>query len=264
MRRGALGRWAGELECKTSPTCQGGKGKAHLKLRYTNGPFKFQELCILTASDASFAGKPGSKSQQGRTHFLVPAHQLLNPKCCDYDAMVVSFSSTMIKKVCRATPQAETYALQNAQEAGGRVPALLAELYGYGTASRRAIPHVMLSGCRSLVANSNTEVPSRVQDNRLQIELDSIRQSIFDGDGRRTAEVYPKGGNRVDWVATATQVADCCTKSMKPTYMPKVLSTCQYHISREGYSKPSAGGNVTVPRGQEELESAQTETSAVG
>ena len=123
------------------------------------------------------------------------------------------------------------------------------------------IPHVMLSDCRSLVANLNTEVPSRVQDKRLQIELESIRQSIFDGDGRRTAEVYPKGGDRVDWVATATQVADCLTKSMKPTvtYMLKVLSTCQYQISREGYSKPSAGGNATVPKGQEELESAQTE-----
>ena len=108
----------------------------------------------------------------------------------------------------------------------------------------------MLSDCRSLVANLNTEVPSRVQDKRPQIELDAIRQSIFDGDGRRTAEVYPKGGDRVDWVATATQAAD--TKSMKPTYMLRVLDTCKYQVSREGYSKPSAGGNEgeTVPKGQ--------------
>ena len=134
--------------------------------------------------------------------------------------MIVSSSSTTIKRVCRATLQAETYALQNAQEAGDRVRALLAELYGYGTtgpewhdASRRAIPHVMLSDCRSLVANLNTEVPSRVQDKRLQIELDAIRQSIFDGDGRRTAEVYPKAGDCVDWVATATQVADCSLRA---------------------------------------------------
>ena len=230
-----------------------------LKLRYKNGPFNFQELGVLTASDASFAGEPNSRSQQGRIHFLVPAQQLLNPECCEYDVMVVSFSSTTIKRVCRATLQAETYALQNAQEAGDRVRALLAELYEYGTtdpswheASRRAIPHVMLSDCRSLVANLNTEVPSRVQDKRLQIELDAIRQSIFDGDGRRTAEVYPKGGDRVDWVATATQIADCLTKSMKPTYMLRVLDTCKYQVSREGYSKPSAGGNGgdTVPKGQ--------------
>ena len=72
-----------------------------------------------------------SKSQQGRIHFLVPGHQLLDLKCCDYDVMIVSFSSTTIKRVCRATLQAETYALQNAQEAGDRVRALLAELYGH-------------------------------------------------------------------------------------------------------------------------------------
>ena len=119
-----------------------------LKLRYNNGPFNFQELGVLTASDASLAGEPGSKSQQGRIYFLVHAQQLLDPKRCDYDVMIVSFSSTTIKRVCRATLQAETYALQNAQEAGDRVRAQLAELYGYVTdgttgpdASRRAIPH---------------------------------------------------------------------------------------------------------------------------
>ena len=104
-----------------------------LKLRYKNGPFDFQELGVLIASDASFAGEPNSRSQQGRIHFLVPAQQLLNPECCEYDVMIVSFSSTTIKRVCRATLQAETYALQNTQEAGDRVRALLAELYGYGT-----------------------------------------------------------------------------------------------------------------------------------
>ena len=125
--------------------------------------------------------------------------------------------------------------------------------------SRRAIPHALLSDSRSLVANLNTEVPTRVQDKRLQIELDAIRQSIFDGDGRRTAEVYPKGGDRVDWAATATQIADCSTKSMKPTYMLRVLDTCRYQILREGYSKPSANSEATAPVGQSELESARTE-----
>ena len=54
-----------------------------LKLHYKNGPFNFQELRVLTASDALFAGEPGSKSQQGRIHFLVPAPQLLDPECCE-------------------------------------------------------------------------------------------------------------------------------------------------------------------------------------
>ena len=58
---------------------------------------------------------------------------------------------------------------------------------------------------------------------------------------------------RVDWVATATQIADCLTKRMKPTYMLKVLDTCKYQISRDGYSKPSAGSEATAAIGQEEL-----------
>ena len=77
--------------------------------------------------------------------------------------MVVSFSSTAINRICRATLQAETYA-QNAQEG---VRALVAELYGHSVdgpgwheASRRAIPHMMVSDCRSLVGSLNTNVPS--------------------------------------------------------------------------------------------------------
>ena len=117
------------------------------KLRYKNGAFDFMELGILMASDVSFANEAGSKSQQGRIHFLAPAEQLLDPKCCKYDVLDVAFASTTIKRVCRATLQAETYALQGAMEAGDTIRALLAELYGVSSpgqdwleCSRRHIP----------------------------------------------------------------------------------------------------------------------------
>ena len=45
-----------------------------LKLRYKNGPFNFQELGVLTASDASFAGEPGSN---------VPARHDTFPSTCE-------------------------------------------------------------------------------------------------------------------------------------------------------------------------------------
>ena len=41
-----------------------------LNLRYKNGPFNFQELGVLTASDASFAGEPGSKSAGYTSQYL--------------------------------------------------------------------------------------------------------------------------------------------------------------------------------------------------
>ena len=98
--------------------------------------------------------------------------------------------------------------------------------------ARKHVPHIMLSDCRSLVDHLNVEVPARVQDKRLQIELNALRPAIFLDDGTRTASHYPAGGDRVDWCDTHTQIADCFTKSMKPDYLLKVLATCSYEISR--------------------------------
>ena len=149
------------------------------------------KLGVLTASDASFAGERDLKSQQGRIHFLAPAEQLINKDNCVFDIFLVSYASTTIKKVCRATLQAETYALQSAQEAGDRIPAVLAKMYGHldgedhwHDASRMHVPHVTLSDCHSPMDNLNVEVPGRVQDKRLQMELNALRQSIFAVDGR--------------------------------------------------------------------------------
>ena len=72
------------------------------------------KLGVFTASDASFAGETQLKSQQGRVHFLCPTDQLRDPENCLFDVMLVSYSSTTIKRVCRASLQAETYALQDA------------------------------------------------------------------------------------------------------------------------------------------------------
>ena len=170
-----------------------------LKIRYRHsGSLDFMKLGVLTASDASFAGETQLKSKQGRIHFLCPVEQLIDPDNCLFDVALVSCSSTTIKRVCRATLQAGTYALQNAQEAGDKIRAVLAEMYGHLSSvpewyesARKHVPHVMLSDCRSLVDHLNVEVPARVQDKRLQIELNALRQAIFLDDGTRTVNHYP-------------------------------------------------------------------------
>ena len=211
-----------------------------LKIRYKHGICEFMQLGVLTASDASFAAEPGMRSQQGRIHFLAPRKQLTDPSNCDFDVMLVSYSSTTIKRVCRATLQAETYALQNAQESGDRIRALLAELYDCGSSgsdwydkSRAAVPHLMLTDCRSLSDNLNSEVPSKVQDKRLQIELNALRQALFDDDGSKLIDRYPDAADRITWTSTATMIADCLTKSMKPDLLIRVLRDCLYHIERQ-------------------------------
>ena len=209
-----------------------------LKLRYRNGAFDFQNLGVLTVSDASFANEPGHKSQQGRIHFLVPAEQLAEQDRLTYDAMVISYASTTIKRVCRATLQAETYALQTAQEHGDRLRALLAKMYNkldptrWLESSRENAPHLIFSDCRSLTDHLKAQIPRAVQDKRLQIELMSIRQALVDDDGNRTCDIYPGAGDRVDWINTSTMAADCLTKSMKPTFLVAILVIGKYQIDR--------------------------------
>ena len=98
--------------------------------------------------------------------------------------------------------------------------------------ARKHVPHVMLSDCRSLVDHLNAEVPARVQNKRLQIELNALRQAILLDDGTKIVNHYPAGGDHVDWCDTHTQVADCFTKAMKPDFLSKIPSTCSYEISR--------------------------------
>ena len=77
-----------------------------LKIRYRHsGNLDFMKLGVLTASDASFAGETQRKSQQGRIHFLCPAEPLTDQNNCLFDVALVSYSSTTIKRVCRATLQ---------------------------------------------------------------------------------------------------------------------------------------------------------------
>ena len=82
----------------------------------------------------------------------------------------------------------------------------------------------MLSDCCILVANLKTEVPSHVQEKRLQMELDTIS-----------------------------------TLSLMAMEGIRQRSTCKYQISREGYAKHSTGSKVGASVGQQELKSDGTE-----
>ena len=86
-------------------------------IRYSTGMCDFNDLGVLTVTDASLAGEPGMKSQQGRMHFLCPSSQVRDPKCEQLTVLPISFASTTIKRVCRATLQAEAYSLKPGVEA---------------------------------------------------------------------------------------------------------------------------------------------------
>ena len=90
-----------------------------------------------------------------------------------------------MKRVCRATLQAEVYALQSAIESGDKIRALLCELFGEITvkgdwhlACQKAMKHVCYSNCRSLTDHLQSEVLRKIQDKRLGIELAALGQGI--------------------------------------------------------------------------------------
>jgi hypothetical protein len=215
------------------------KDDINVSLRFASGAFPVSEWAVLTVTDASFGNEEGNKSQGARCHFLIPASQAKDPQCCTYTVRPIAFASNTIKRVCRATLQAETYALQAGMEAGDKLRGLIAEMKGdlkslhnWYEVSRKTVPHLILSDCRSLTQHVNAEVPARCSDKRLQIEMSSIRQSLYD-EGDRTWDKWPEGGDCVEWVATATMIADCLTKPMKSDFLRRVLSECEYTVEKQ-------------------------------
>ena len=94
------------------------------------------------------------------------ATQVRDPKCEQFTVLPISFASTTIKRVCRATLQAEAYSPLSGVEAGDRIRGLLGELYGCVTPgvswhdqSRRKVPHLLLTD-----DHLNADVPATVSD----------------------------------------------------------------------------------------------------
>ena len=76
--------------------------------------------------------------------------------------------------------------------------------------------------CMATVIASRTAIPQSI------IQLDAIGQSMFHGDGRPTAKVYPADAGKVDWVAATTQAANYVTKNMTP--ICRIRASTKFHV----------------------------------
>ena len=84
--------------------------------------------------------------------------------------------------------------------------------------------HVWVSGCMSLFEHLNAEVPKKVQDKRLGIELAALRQSLWTGNGQKSSLEYSPYGDELWWIETARMLADALTKSMKTCLLTRTLT----------------------------------------
>ena len=108
---------------------------ADIGLTYRNGILDWETSVIVSMSDASFGnetvntprGQEPHHSQQGRITMLVSPEVWKEDKAGMH---IIGWNSTTIKRVCRSTLQAETFATLGAVEEGMRVRALIAESEG--------------------------------------------------------------------------------------------------------------------------------------
>ena len=95
----------------------------------------WNDMIVCTITDASFANEKvvvsdnveGSRSQQGYIIALAPADMMNRAEAIIHP---ISWSSTLIKRVCRSTLMAETFAMIRGSEAGVRLRAAVVDMKG--------------------------------------------------------------------------------------------------------------------------------------
>ena len=210
------------------------KADAGISMFYPAGKFSWHDACVVSFSDASHAGEEGLQSQQGRFHYIT-SEKMVDSN--EHVAHIIGYGSTTIRRVCRSTLQAETYAMRSAVESGDRPRAILCELRGqlpvlkdWLETTQKVMRHEWVSDCRSLTDHLNSCQASKVSDRRLAIELESMRQQLWEGDSK-TYIIYGPHGDRLRWTDTATQAADALTKSMKPFQLFIVMRGAVVYLS---------------------------------
>ena len=214
-------------------------------------PWQPGKLAVVTFCDASFAAEQGHKSQRGRLHYLTSHEAASNPDAKTHPMHLISFSSSTMKRVCRATLQCEAYSLQHANEHGDRLRASVLELLGqlpaqgeWEEVARRILLHVQYTDCRSLSDHLLSPVPKQVEDKRLAIELAGLRQALWEGD-ELSHQAFAPFRDVLRWIPTHLQLADCLTKSMKPHLLNGVVASNAVTVLADA---PTV---VTVPAAEE-------------
>ena len=106
----------------------------------------------------------------------------------------------------------------------GMVP----ELKGWEAASAKAMTHLWLSDCESLVSHLKNPKSERLENVRLSIDIQGLKQVLWSKpDGTEFDELPPEAmaENAVRWIDTSSMVVDCLTKKMSPEVLLKLTKT---------------------------------------
>ena len=88
--------------------------------------------------------------------------------------------------------------------------------------------HLWLSDCESLVSHLKNPKNERMENVRLSIDIQGLKQLLWEtSDGRNLDELKPgdMAENAVRWIDTSCMVVDCLTKRMDPSVLLKLMAT---------------------------------------
>ncbi len=206
-------------------------------IHFASEGIDWDEAVVCTITDASFCNEtvevednvlePG-RSQQGYIVALAPAGVVNMEEAIIHP---ISWSSTHIKRVCRATLMAETFAMIKGTEAGTRLRAAIVDMKGlldmknWEETAARAMGHVWMTDCESLYQHLMSQRLNSVENKRLAIDLMGLRQQIWERDGERTLEVDHSCGDYPRWIDTSVMLADPLTKSMSSERLDATMAT---------------------------------------
>jgi hypothetical protein len=201
-------------------------------------------MCLAAVSDASHGNeseyqddwkvRENFRSQGGKLVFLADQGVRDGEKA---HVHLISFGSTVIKRVVSSTIKAETYQLSDVVESADVLRVALADAHGaitnpdkWESESAAWMPLVWFTDCRSCYDTLQKPVSKSV-DKRLGMELASLRQHLWRQRGSempdpRSLEDRPlEPTDIVRWVDTSVMVADCLTKAMREEFLLRVLES---------------------------------------
>ena len=203
---------------------------------YSSSEFDWDNSVVCTITDASFSNEQevvgeeleGGRSQQGHIVCLAPA-DVVNLAVATIHP--ISWSSILIKRVCRSTLQAETMSLTKGIEIGLRLRAAVVDMRGtlnmsdWENSASQQMGHVWMTDCDSLFEHLVSPKLNTVADKRLSIDLMALRQLVWERGGERQQFVDHSCGDYPRWIDTSTMLADPLTKAMSCERLESTLAS---------------------------------------
>jgi hypothetical protein len=157
--------------------------------------------------------------------------------------LLLEWHSTILKRVCRSTLQAETLSLLLGSEEAEHLRVVLYAIKdpalhrpGWIVSAQDSICVDWYTDCRSLHQHVNQEGLHVVTDKRLAIDLSGIRQQAWRREGEEhgdpliTDRVPSDATTRLLWTSTDRMLADPLTKGMRHIGLEKLMTGAEVRL----------------------------------